>query len=651
MADSEVENKSGVTTGSLLKYFMNLYKFQLGVPRDTDSAIVAVEPSRQFPKLITYDLQVEHRGEQISRRVTVGPIAEDTGSKSSCFLAIYDSKIVIKIPPNPITDFEEYISCIERDRQIVATLAPRVCLIPGVSMILDKIYKFPRINELRGNQREDAYFEWLHFNQEYQWYLKIDGSFAFFMDLSRHMFLSDILALFHGLETKIPEEVTRDPSILDSFEKFEGRYGFENAHIGVDLKEVYKQYEQQVGRLMTKTSASSSDMLYKMQYWFFCYISGKTLEQDETDLIESHVPGFNALMARIVEENREIIDAYHAMVIAFLRSKRSFQNRRYKEGVVANIVEMLAGVKEKKVAIRDIKPDNLLVTGDMENYPAFLATPERFSIGLIDFETAVVFQTENELEMEQPFLGGTSWYATPLHMYNNKVLRMFYKDIPRSFYLQDWYSVVAMIYRIITGEHLFPRTSKLFSVAAGKLREAKKTGRPAEVVVTEINDMFWKSAVREFELNLERKQEALRFLQAILCDSAQEMLLAELDAENNATDQKIKRLINQQALFKSPENREQLYAITPGQLDHLIKKAEDSSGGATTHPLARSIAQLKQIQKNKVEVQKNRDIMRRLKIGAYDFTVYELLIIMFNRVVSFMHIRPLEKVKNYEPGQ
>ena len=650
MADSEVDSKSGVTTDSLLKYFMNLYKFQLGVPRDTTSAIIMVEPSRQFPKLITYDLQVEHRGEPISRRVTVGPIAEETGSKSTCFLAIYDSKIVIKIPPHPITDFEEYISCIERDRKIVATLAPRTCLIPGVSMILDKIYKFPRINELRGNQREDAYFEWLHYNQEYQWYLKIGGSFAFFMDLSRHMFLSDILTLFHGLETKIPEEMTRDPSILDSFEKFEGRYGFENAYIGVDLKDVYKQYEQQVSRLMTKTSASSSDMLYKMQYWFFNYLSGTPPEEDEARMIESHVPGFDALMARIVEENREIIEAYRAMVVSFLRAKRSFQNRRYKEGVVANIVEMLAGVKGKRVAIRDIKPDNLLVTGDMENYPAFLATPERFSIGLIDFETAVVFRAENEPEMEQPFLGGTSWYATPLHMYNNKVLRMFYKDIPRSFYLQDWYSVVAMIYRIIIGEHLFPRTSKLFTVAAGKLREAKKTGRPAEVVVTEINDMFWKSAIREFEFNLERKQEALRFLQAILCEPAREMLLDEVDGENNAKDMQIKRLINQQALFKSQENREQLYAVSPEQLDLLIKKAENGSGGTTAHPLARSIAQLRQIQKLKAEVQKNREIRRRLEIGAFDFTVYELLVIMFNRVASFMNIRPLENVKDSEPG-
>ncbi len=651
MSDNDVENTGEVTVKSLIRYFMKLYKVQLGVPRDTNSRIAYVEPSRQYPKLITYDLFVEQKGEMISRRVTVGPIAEDTGSKSSCFLAIYDSKIVIKIPPTPIRDFDEYISCIERDRQIVATLAPRECLIPGVSMILDKIYKFPRINKLRGNEREDAYFEWLNFNQEYQSYLKIEDSFAFFMDLSKHMFLSDILSLFHGLETKVPEEITRDPSILESFEKFEGRYGVENIHIGVDLKEVYKKYEGQACSQMAKTSAGSSDMLYKLQQWFFSYISRQSLKKEDNDMAETYIPGFNDLMAKIVEENKDVLEQYRSMIVHSLRVKHSFQNRRFKEGVVANILEMLAGVRGKNVAIRDIKPDNLLITGDMDNYPAFLTTPERFSIGLIDFETSIVFDPENQQEMEQPFLGGTSWYATPLNMYNNKVLRLFYKDMPRSYYLQDWYSVVAMIYRIIIGEHLFPKTSKLFKVAAGKLREAKKTGRPAEVVVTEINDIFWKNAVREFEANLAKKKDALRFLQAILCDSARDMFLEELAAENHSKDKEIKHLINQQTLFKSQGNREQLYIVSSEQLGHLIKKAQDSSGGAAAQSLVKPLAQLKTIQQLKMDLARNHEIMHRLEIGGFDFTVYEVLKIMFYRVVSFMNIRPLDEVKNYEPGQ
>lgn len=645
MSDIEDENTGEVTVKDLIHYFMKLYKVQLGVPGDTKSRIAYVEPSRQYPKLNTYDLLVIHKGEKVSRRVTVGPIAEDTGSKSSCFLAIYDSKIVIKIPPKPITDFDEYISCIERDRQIVATLAPRICLIPGVSMILDKVYKFPRINELKGNQREDVYFEWLNYNQEYQWYLKIGGGFAFFMDLSQHMFLADILTLFHGLETKIPEEVTHDPSILDSFEKFEGRYGVENTQVGVDLQGVYKKFEEQACGQMTESSMCSSDMLYRLQRWFFSYLSGQPLKKEEIDLIESHVPDFNALMGGIVKENQGVIQQYRAMIIEFLRVKHSFQNRRYKEGVVANIIEMLAGIKEKNVAIRDIKPDNLLVTGDMENYPAILATPERFTIGLIDFETSVVFDMENPEEMGQPFLGGTSWYATPLNMFNNKVLRMFYKDLPRSFYLQDWYSVVAMIYRIIIGEHLFPRTSKLFKVAAQKLREAKKTGRPAELVVTEINDIFWKSAIREFEASLAKKADALRFLQAILCDSAQRMFFAEMEAVNSSLDQEISYLINRQTLFKSRENREQLSAVTPEQLEYLINKARAGSGGAAAAALAKPLSQLKRIQKLKVEQNRNREIMHRLEIGGFDFTVYEILTLMFNRVASFMYVRPIENVK------
>ncbi len=638
MSDNELASKGAVTVGSLLKYFMNLYKTQLGLPRDADSRIVTVEPSRQYPKLTTYELFVEYKGESFSRRVTLGPIAEESGSKSSCFLAIYDSKLVIKIPPKAITDFEEYIHAIERDRKIVARLSPQVCLIPGVSMILDKIYKFPRINELRGNQREDAYFEWLNYNKEYQWYLKIDGSFAFFMDLSKHMFLSDLIPLFHGTEIKIYEEMTRDPSVLDIFERFEGRYGIERAHIGVELKGVYKKFYEAARQQMTKAEAGSSDMLYRLQYWFFHYISGRPLRRGDQSITATQADEYNRILETLVEENRGVVDEYRYMIVDFLKGKGAFLNQRYKEGVVVNIMEILANVKDKGVAVRDIKPDNMLVAGDMDNYPAFLATPERFSIGLIDFETSVVFGAADPEEMEQPFLGGTSLYATPLHMFNNKVLLSLYKDLPRAFYLQDWYSTAAMIYRIITGDQLFSKTSKLFTVTAGKLKDAKKANRPAETVVSEINGLFWKRAVTEFNANLEAKRDMLKFLRPALGEMSRRMCLDEMNALNTWLDEEIKRLGNSLSLFKSQEHREQLYAVTPEQLEQLIKKAQEGAGVG-----AQPVAQMKQIRDLKKELLNNKRIFDLIATGSTDFSVYDLLVFMFNRVVAFMNINPMKR--------
>ena len=638
MAESREGRKSQVTAAHLLDYFMGLYKLSLGVPRDTDSKIIYIEPSRQYPKLSTYELLVEYHEEPTSRRVTIGPIGEESGSQSACFFAIYDSKLVIKIPPKPITDFEEYIHCIERDRRIVAALSPRTCLIPGVSMILDKIYKFPRINELRGNAREDAYFEWLKFNQEYQRHLKIAGGFVFFMDLSQHMFLADVFSFFHGLGTQVQDEMTRDPSILDSFEKFEGRYGVENIQVGIDLKGVYKKYDEQVRQLLPKADVASSDMMYKMQHWFFSFIGAESLGVEARDLDQSQQAGLNLLLKRIVEEDREAIEGYREVVVDFLRAKRLFQNRNHKEGVVANILELLAWLQIKGVAVRDIKPDNLLVAGDMNNYPAFLATPDRFSIGLIDFETTVVYRSETPGEIEQPFLGGTSWYATPLHMFTNKILQAFYKDMSRAFYLQDWFSTVAMIYRIIAGDHLFPKTSRLFMTAAGKLREAKKTNRPVAEAVVEINGMFWKSAVTEFNSRLEKKKEILSFLKVSLPGTARQMLADELVAENERLEGEIKTLIDSQNLFKTRQTRDQLHVVTPDQLGYLIKKAED--GAVTMAPsLEKSLAQLRRIQKLKSAILKNRETLFRIGIDPTEMTVYDLMTFMFTRVVTFMDIR------------
>ena len=67
-----------------------------------------------------------------------------------------------------------------------------------------------------------------------------------------------------------------------------------------------------------------------------------------------------------------------------------------------NMLDLLAWLKIKKVAIRDLKPDNLLVAGDPARFPEFLESASQYSIGLIDVETAVSYETAGEQEIDQP---------------------------------------------------------------------------------------------------------------------------------------------------------------------------------------------------------------------------------------------------------
>ena len=59
------------------------------------------------------------------RRMTIGPLGEESGSKSKCYYVIYDVHMVVKIPAKPVTDFEQYIESIKKEVQIVNKLIPK----------------------------------------------------------------------------------------------------------------------------------------------------------------------------------------------------------------------------------------------------------------------------------------------------------------------------------------------------------------------------------------------------------------------------------------------------------------------------------------------------------------------------------------------
>src|SRR6056297_957683 len=406
MPENTSEEKEMTLDEKVIQYFVDLFKHQKGLRRRAGSEIEFLESSRFNPKIKTYKVNVNARDSWKSRRVTVGPIGENTGSKSTCFYAIYDNKLVLKVSPSPVTDFETYIQNIQKERQIVNKLAPRECIIPEVSVVLKKIRASVADESANEQEREAACAQWLRENPEYQEFFKIDGGFIYVMDLSRYVFLSDAVSLFHGVENNIAEEIIRDPSVIDDFDKFEGRYGLENAQIGMDLKSVYTEFEDQLRTLMIRSGASSSMLLYKTQEWFTTYVAGRKIKKDNKELTEDFVKQLNALLNKTVTENQAVIDEYRRMIGDYLHHSSFARHRAHMEGIVSNTLELLAWLRKKGVAIRDIKPDNLLVAGDPERYPNFLSTPASYQIGLIDVETAVDFAPADG-KLMQPQLGGT----------------------------------------------------------------------------------------------------------------------------------------------------------------------------------------------------------------------------------------------------
>ena len=104
---------------NVLQFFLNLYKYQLGASHtDDDPSEIVPLSSENYGKEFTYELRVERQGQLKSRRMALGLMEESSGSKSTCFKVVYDDVLVVKIPPHPLINFDEYIERINVEGRI-----------------------------------------------------------------------------------------------------------------------------------------------------------------------------------------------------------------------------------------------------------------------------------------------------------------------------------------------------------------------------------------------------------------------------------------------------------------------------------------------------------------------------------------------------
>ena len=144
----------------VVRFFLNIYRLQLGAHADSRVEFSQLAADGSASNEI-YELRVRHQGDWVSRRMTIGPLGEESGSKSKCYYVIYDVHLVVKLPAQPSDDFDAYIASIEKEGNIVDKLAPRECIIPKVSVILSLIHSLPFIGNVSAELIEEKYVEWL----------------------------------------------------------------------------------------------------------------------------------------------------------------------------------------------------------------------------------------------------------------------------------------------------------------------------------------------------------------------------------------------------------------------------------------------------------------------------------------------------------
>ena len=615
----------------LARFFLSLYKAQLGAkPSDTAQARRVDKDSRG--KTFTYELRVKSGQDWQTRRMRVSPLGEGSGSKSKCFYVIYDDHMVVKIPPTPITEFDKYVASIKKEVAIQEQVAPRECIVPRVSVILRKIYSFDDEKFLTPAQMEEKYLKWLR-GSKFQRYLKINGAFAFFMDLSRYYFLGGIVEEMHAVEDRVEKEIASQGDVFFDLEAYTGRYGEANRDAG----EAVLKMVQELGKALIAAHRDASQpppSEYDIRRWFSAHLSGGKVKKGDQGVEPSMVQAINQTMATSLEAGAEAMEMHREAVRAHFGKLTFNQNKPRMEAICVNLVELLAHLAEKKVAIRDLKPDNLLVAGDQKEYPAFLNNANRFKIGLIDVETAVIFKPIASGKIVQPMLGGTPYFATPSHLMGNDILAKLYESVPHVLHMQDWQATTGMIFRIIMGQHLFFRSGRTLPVVGKALQVAARDKKDLVAVCRMLNRKFFEAASREFGYKLEKNEAMLKQVNLAFPENARNLLRNELAEVSRGTDVAVETLVAGQKIYNSDKNRQILLSADARA---VRAKREKLAGGLadSTEKLAdnaEAVKLLKELEALKAKQEKQRALVLRLEDPSTTLTAYETLDAMFGVV-------------------
>ncbi len=628
---------NGITRSDILKYFLNLFRLQIGADPDAPMKTRSLSDNAAGPNTV-YELQIKHRGDWMRRRMSIGPLGEEAGSKSKCFYVIYDVHLVVKIPAKPISEFEYYIESIKKEGEIVDKLAPKECIIPRVSVLLNLIHKLPDSSHLSTEKLEEKYVAWLRHHTDYQKNLKIKNTFVFFMDFSKYYFLGHIVDHLHDVKDAFAKEIIENAETIFDNQKFRGRYGKPKESIGIEIRQVYYKCEAAIRQFLTDSGVTSNDSMFRIQSWFLAHLAGKAVSSKESGLSKNLVHELNLLIELNFTKHMDAIKAYRNTITAYAHRIRFVQNKPQMAGIITNLLDLLAWLRTKQIAMRDLKPDNLLVAGNPSKYPLFLMNADEYELGIIDVETAVDFEPKKNHKVKQPLLGGTPFYATPSHFFSNVVLSKSFHDLNKILHLQDWYATLVMIFKTVTGELMFQHTARLFADIRNKIKFGQMEGMLENEIVADVSRAFWRSALLEFQTKMNQKENLLKSIFFSVPDTAKHMFRDVLHKDIEATAIKIKHCVGNQGVFESPQSRQRLIDSTPAKIEQLRIEFENKVKSMQHRSQDHSSAMvfLKYLRTLKLHVEQQKLLLKRLEQPGAKLTAYTLLAFMFNNLYKSM---------------
>ena len=621
----------------VIKHFLEIYRYQLGAGMECPGRFEQVaDQTVSFGTI--YELGVMVNGEWSTRRLTIGPLGVSDSHRSYTWFVIYDRYIVVKIPPKPLTDFDDYIKELAHGNSLADRLAPTEWVVPNVSVMME-LLEPGRSSNLTSSEVERGHMGRISVTPQLQRFLRIGPSFAFFMDLSRYYFLNQVLDDLHISDQSIKEEILGHPHILWDINEFEGRYGKHRGVMNSQINSTFEQYEEAVGGLLVQYGIGNTLPVFSVRSWFIHYLSGAEKPIADQSLSPAFLEELATVTAQAMADKEDVIKTYREMVHGFLFDKNVVKTRSMICSIVTNLLDLLAGLNKRYIAIRDIKPDNLLIAGNPANYPTFLSVSTEFKLGVIDVETAAYLSMGESGCIEQPILGGTPRYATPSNLFSNEAISNTFGEVARILRLQDWHAIMAMIFKVVTGKDLFMESAVLIPEIVRILSVVQSES--GENVYEYVSRIYFKKAVVEFEAGMAEHAKILEDFQVIILKKNQKSLKAEIDFCALNLKMKIEKMVEEQALFPGEKNQSTLKKASSLQVDRLIDtwKSKKTNSIDNRALILEALRFLRTLHGVKVQYEEVATFSRRFDEGGMKVSVDALLRAMFQTVFYSMYGR------------
>jgi len=637
--NTEIDGKKQVSRGSdaVLLFFLKLYKMQLSADPAAESRVEMAPQTYETPgSNRIYTLRVNHQGMWRSRRMTLGRLGANITNKSTCYHIIFDDLMVVKIPLQPIYEFNTYIQCISRDRRIALKAAPSIrCIVPSLSTVLNKIPQLHHPKARSPEEIEKRYVFLLRKEPNLQNYLQIGGSFAFFMNLSQYTFLNQEIDKIHGRNDVFSRDFLKPTDSLWETHGIDPFLIAEEDPAIFEMGHILAEYEEWIADILGHNRCDASFSMSQRRAWFTAHLSGQDLKSGEPGLPEPLIQTLPGLLARFSEKHQKTINAFRKAHRQQTEKSWRERNKGKITGIITSILSLLANLKSQGLSLRDLKPENIFIVAEPERLERGMPDPEIIELGLIDLETAVALDTNTDA-IEQPLCTGTPAFSTPSHLFPNPFLIKQLGDLKRTFFLQDAYAAVGLIFFAATGETLFEKTGRLLpEIVLASRKSSLKDQTPADLF-RHTSWVFWHSAVSELTRQGSHYQDVLKSLKISLSELICPMLQELLEKTHDELKDRISSLLSSQTSLQ----KTQLEALaasdaeTIGKQIHSLEENNSSPDAETREPILKFLSSLEHLKRLLEQESRYREILLEKRPS---FFVGDLIEFLFFTVIAFMY--------------